>query len=106
MVSVPASSADAVGAGAELVDGGLGGRVDARVADQAQVAVRGVHAHLPPIDDDARPAFDLLDRLVVEIQVILAQAFISRSVKNWMRRVTASSVVWISMTAPVLEKSA
>ena len=65
--------ADAVRAGAELVHGFLGGFVDARMADQAQITVRSVHAHLTAVHAHLHPRQDLLHRLVVEIKIVRLQ---------------------------------
>ena len=54
--------------GAIFIDGILGRLVDARVADQAQVAVGGIHAHFATIDEHAGAAVQLAHRLVVKIQ--------------------------------------
>ena len=62
--------ADAVRPRPELVHCGFGGRVDARVVDQSQVAVRGVHPHLAPVHAHLHPRQDLLHRLVVEIKIV------------------------------------
>ncbi len=62
--------ADAVRASPKLGHRGFGGRVDARVVDQPQVTVRGVHPHLAAVHAHLHPWQDLLHRLVVEIKIV------------------------------------
>src|SRR5512145_982274 len=57
--------------GAEFVHGLPGSFIDARVVDQTQITVGGIHSHLAPAYPDTHAGEYLLNRLVVEIKVVL-----------------------------------
>ncbi len=66
-------SPHAVRAGAEFVHRFFCGFIDARMSDQSQITIRGVHAHLTSIDQNLRIGKNLLRGLVVKIKVICFQ---------------------------------
>ena len=70
-------SADSVRPRAELVHRSLGRSIDARVTDQTEVTVGGVHPHLTPIDAHLHAGENLLHGLVVEIKIVRPEHLLS-----------------------------